>query len=148
MSVPGRAPSHIAPGEHAGARTGERGARAGTTRGPRVRAESATPKAGRASSRGRAAEPTAPGSRGRAAPGVREQPTATCGEREEDARAGSHAPRWDGNTRDRALKTLRERRRKDDGGFTETVAGEVPGELQSVIRFSPCAVSSEREALG
>jgi hypothetical protein len=34
------------------------------------------------------------------------------------------------------------------GGFTSTVAGEVSGELQSVIRFSSCAVSSEREALG
>jgi hypothetical protein len=34
------------------------------------------------------------------------------------------------------------------GGFTSTVAGEVSGELQSVIWFSSCAVSSEREALG
>jgi hypothetical protein len=34
------------------------------------------------------------------------------------------------------------------GGSTSTVAGEVSKELQSVIRFSSCAVSSEREDLG
>jgi hypothetical protein len=57
-------------------------------------------------------------------------------------------PCRDGNARDRALKTLREGRRKEDGGSTSTVAGEVSGELQSAIRFSSCAVSSEREDLG
>jgi hypothetical protein len=80
--------------------------------------------------------------------GVREQPATPCREREEDARAGSRVPCRDGNTRDRALKTLREGRRKEDGGSTSTVAGEVSGELQSAIRFSSCAVSSEREDLG
>jgi hypothetical protein len=80
--------------------------------------------------------------------GVCEQLAAACREREEDALVGSRAPRQDGNARDHALKTLREGRRKEDGGFTSTVAGEVPGERQSVIRFSPCAVSSDREALG
>jgi hypothetical protein len=43
----------------------------------RAQAEPGTPKAGRTSSRGRAAEPTAPGSRGRAALGVRARASAS-----------------------------------------------------------------------
>jgi hypothetical protein len=49
--------------------------------------------------------------------GVCEQPATPCREREEDARAGSRASCRDGNARDRALKTLREGRRKEDGGL-------------------------------
>jgi hypothetical protein len=49
--------------------------------------------------------------------GVREQPAAPCREREKDAHVGSRAPCRDGNARDRALKTLREGRRKEDGGL-------------------------------
>jgi hypothetical protein len=70
-------------------------------RRPGVRAESAapgTPKAGRASSRGRAA----PGIRARASASSRLRHAANV----KKMRAGSRAPRRDGNARDRALKTL------------------------------------------
>jgi hypothetical protein len=52
-------------------------------------------------------------------------------------RAGlRHAPRA-GDARGHALKTPRKGRRKEDGGFTSTTAGEVPRELRSAIRFLP-----------
>jgi hypothetical protein len=156
MSAPGRAPSRVAPGracrgkdgrawswgrDHAQARGPRRVSRAGHAEG-RAREQS------RAGCRADRAGQLRAGRARRPCDGICEQPAASCHEREEYARAGSRAPRRDGNARDRALKTLREGRRKEDGGLYLNGLRRGPQGAPIGDSVSSCAVSSEREALG